>query len=75
MNHTDSNHADSTTIGPKNQHDSEKCILLHKMISWDSHDSQAIRFHTTTPQAHNNVSELHAQSMLTLPCNFAYRTS
>ena len=71
MNHansirTDSNHANSTKIEPTNQHNLGDYHLLHKIMSWNSHDPQA-NTNYVTPQS----SKI---SMRTLPHNFARGT-
>ena len=65
-NHADSNHSDlipsdSKNIKPKNQHDLDKYCLLHKIMSWNSHDSQA--------NTNDTTAQSSTFSTRTMPCN------
>ena len=91
-NHANSNHTDLiteklTNIKLKNQHDLYNYCSLQKMMSWESHDTQAstisvteqaIKFSTRTIMAYKNVSLEHTH--YTVPVQrykqkLTYRTS
>ena len=69
-------HADSTNIKTKNQHDMYESSLLHKIMSWDSHDTRASTIYaaaqastcsTRTTLTYNNVSSVRTQYLLPVP--------